>query len=36
MTVTVINTIENLAEKYGEKIAVWAVIAIVIYLIIAQ
>jgi hypothetical protein len=36
MTVTVINTIEHFAEKYGEKIAVWAVIAIVIYLIIAQ
>jgi len=30
------ETIENFTVKYGEKIAVWAIFAIVIYLVIAQ
>jgi hypothetical protein len=32
----VTETIENFTEKYGEKIALWAIIAIVMYLVIAQ
>ena len=27
---------DDFAEKYGEKVAAWAIVAIVIYLVIAQ
>jgi hypothetical protein len=30
------NTIDQFGEKYGEKIAAWAIVAIVMYLFIAQ
>jgi len=30
------NTIDQFGEKYGEKIAVWAIVAIVMYLFISQ
>jgi hypothetical protein len=31
-----IETIKNIEEKYGEKIAVWAIITMIIYLVIAR
>jgi hypothetical protein len=30
------NTIEAFAEKYGQKVAAWAIAAMIIYLVIAQ
>jgi hypothetical protein len=31
-----LEAIEQFEEKYGEKIAGWAIIAMIVYLIIAQ
>ena len=33
---TITDTVENFTAKHGEKIALWAIIAIVMYLVIAQ
>jgi hypothetical protein len=30
------NTIESFGEKYGQKVAAWAIAAMIIYLVIAQ
>jgi len=30
------NTIEAFGEKYGQKVAAWTIVAMIIYLVIAQ
>jgi hypothetical protein len=31
-----VDTIKEIEEKYSEKIAAWTIVAIVVYLVIAQ
>jgi len=36
MASKVFDAVQNFEQKYGEKTAAWAVVAIIVYLVIAQ